>query len=341
MAISKLLHATIAGITSVVPSNKEDILNSTLFSDDEKQALIKHTGIRYKRRVSHSSETVQAYFCQAIESLLIQLDWNKEEVGVLICVTQTPQVPIPSIACLLHDELNLQQDTLCYDINSGCSGFVYGLHTVYNLLNSLEDADKKAILVCGDISSRLIEKSDKATQPIFSDGVSAIGIERNPQYKTEITGFFNLETVGKGKDAIYTEAINGSQPFMRLNGIDVFNYSVKFVPSNILKVLQAANKKTEDIDTFVFHQANKVINRSIAKKLKLSDEKVPSSLYDFGNMASASIPVTIGARNKELLTENGWMLVAGFGVGFSLASAVIRFDAQNCPFPEVFKERND
>jgi 3-oxoacyl-[acyl-carrier-protein] synthase-3 len=341
MAISKLLHATIAGITSVVPSNKEDILDSTLFSDDEKQALIKHTGIRYKRRVYHPSETVQAYFHQAIQHLLAKLNWKKEEIGLLICVTQTPQVPIPSIACLLHDQLNLEQDTLCYDINSGCSGFVYGLHTVFNLLNSLEDEEKKAILVCGDLSSQLIDVEDKATQPIFSDGVSAIGIERKVQHKSITTGIFNLETVGKGKDAIYTEKIHGAQPVMRLNGIDVFNYSVKFVPSNILKVLKAANKKTEEIDAFVFHQANKVINNSIAKKLKLSGEKVPSSLYDYGNMASASIPITIGARSNELLKENGWMLVAGFGVGFSLASAVIRFDAKNCPFPEEFKIRND
>ena len=336
MAIAKLLQTTIAGIASVIPSYVEDINKSELFSSTEKENLIKHTGIRYRLRVKQQEETVQAYFAQAFRSVLKQLDWDKKEVKVLVCVTQTPQVPIPSIACLLHDELDLSHETMCYDINSGCSGFVYGLHTVSNLLNSLADTNAKAVLLCGDISSRLIESSDKATQPIFSDGVSAIALENNPKNEGKVTGCFHLETMGKGKDAIYAELQSHSTPIMRLNGIDVFNYSLSYVPKNITTLLEHCSQDLNNIDGYIFHQANKIINVSIAKKLKLEQEKVPSTLYDYGNMASASIPLTLSVHWENMKKQHNKILVSGFGVGFSVGSAILDFAPTSCPPPEVF-----
>jgi 3-oxoacyl-[acyl-carrier-protein] synthase-3 len=122
--------------------------------------------------------------------------------------------------------------------------------------------------------------------------------------------------------------------YMRLNGIDVFNYSLKLVPNNILDLLKFAEKNIEFPDLYVFHQANKVINDAISRKLKLDIEKVPCSLYEFGNTASASIPLTLGSNWNKTIINSGWILLSGFGVGFSLASALIPFEPKFCSAPE-------
>ncbi len=335
MAFSSIQNCTISGVCSVVPTRIEDNLTISDITDREKEALVKHTGIRY-RRIADRNDSIQAYFSQAIRSLCAKLNWEKDEIGVLICVTQTPQVPIPSIACLLHEDLDLPKEVLCFDVNSGCSGFVYGLHLASNLLNSLNDTSKKAILCCGDLSSQLIAPNDPSTLPIFSDGAAAIGIERLEEWKNKITGHFNLETIGKGKDAIFSEKGQDNTPVMRLNGIDVFNYSVKFVPTNIVNLVKSCGVSLDQLDAAVFHQANRLINESIRKKIKFPSEKLPYSLHEYGNTASASIPITWCSNFETIAKKSNWHLISGFGVGFSLASAVIPFDPKVCSPPELF-----
>jgi 3-oxoacyl-[acyl-carrier-protein] synthase-3 len=201
---------------------------------------------------------------------------------------------------------------MCYDINLGCSGFVYGLHTLSALLNSLNKLNARAILCCGDLSSQLIQENDYTTQPIFSDAASVIAVSKN----AETFSYFNLETSGSGQKAIYKE-----DNFMKLNGIDVFNYSLTMVPNNILNLLSFADKKIDLPYMFIFHQANKLINEAIRKKLVLTENKTPSTLFEYGNTSSASIPLTL-CKHWNSETPN-WVLFSGFGVGFSLASALI------------------
>jgi 3-oxoacyl-[acyl-carrier-protein] synthase-3 len=225
--------------------------------------------------------------------------------------------------------MNLEESTLCFDINSGCSGFVYGLQTVQSLMQGFSKENVRAILCCGDLSSQLIEKNDKTTKPIFSDGISVIGIESTPQ-KNELAGYFNLETAGKGQGAIFTSKGDDEKYYMRLNGIDIYNYSMKYVPKNIIQLLDFSEKDKNFPDYYIFHQANQLINESIRKKLAIEIEKVPNSLYEFGNTASASIPVTLGTMWEQNHISSGWILVSGFGVGFSMASALIQFNPKFC-----------
>lgn len=331
MALSKTKGSKIAGIVSIVPKTREDNLELTQLSHKDKEALITHTGIRY-RRTLNSEKGVKELYEKGIKRLMNQLKWDVDSVDILICVTQTTQISIPSVTCQIHGEMNFSPDTLCYDINSGCSGFVYGLHTISTLLSGFEKNNARAILCCGDISSQLISSKDMSVVPIFSDAVSVIGIE-GIEDKTSISGYFNLQTEGSGQKAIYTEKVNGNQ-YMRLNGIDVFNYSLKSVPKNVSDLLAFAEKNIDYPDLFVFHQANKVINDAISRKLKLNMEKVPSSLFEYGNTASASIPLTLGTSWNKKNANSKWILISGFGVGFSLASALIYFDPEFCSFPE-------
>ncbi|MBX2949081.1 MAG: ketoacyl-ACP synthase III [Crocinitomicaceae bacterium] len=333
MALTKYKGIDITGIVNVVPETTEDNLDLELLTPEERAALVNHTGIRF-RKVAPESLTIRDLFEKAIVKLLDKTGWKKEEVDVLICVTQSPEMIIPSVSCRLHGDLKFPGSTMCFDINSGCSGFVYGLHTVGALLAGMETKNAKAILCCGDLSTHLINATDKSVRPIFSDGVAAIAVERNAD-NSEITGYFNLETAGKGQHAIEMQKENGGQA-MKLNGIDVFGYSVKLVPENIQKLMEFSQQEMTFPDVFVFHQANKLINESIRRTLGIPEEKVPYSITDYGNTASASIPMTLGTGWKDAEQHSGWIVVSGFGVGFSVASALIRFSPLFCEPPEEY-----
>lgn len=312
MALSKTSGINIDGIVSLVPANINDNLLLTHLSQSDKESLIHHTGIRYRRIANKENCNIKNLFVKGITNLLYNLKWEKENIDILICVTQTPDVSLPAISCQIHGDLEFSSNTMCYDINLGCSGFVYGLHTLSALLNSLNKLNARAILCCGDISSQLIQENDQTTKPIFSDAASVIAVSKN----AETFSYFNLETSGSGQKAIYKE-----DNFMKLNGIDVFNYSLTMVPNNILNLLSFADKKIDLPYMFIFHQANKLINEAIRKKLVLTENKTPSTLFEYGNTSSASIPLTL-CKHWNSETSN-WVLFSGFGVGFSLASALI------------------
>lgn len=331
MALTKTYGVEIVGIETILPHTIEDNLSLQLISSEESKSIVEHTGIRFRRVLKTKEIGIKTFFEKGIELLLPKLNWSKESVDILICVTQTPKTAIPSVACQLHGDLNFGIDTLCYDINSGCSGFVYGLHTVHSIMATFEKENVRALLCCGDISSQITDANDRTVRPIFSDAASVIAIEKNQE--STISGYFNLQTDGSGQKAIYTEQTS-SKVFMKLNGIDVFTYSMKWVPKNIMGLLEFAKKELDFPDLFVFHQANNLINKAIAKKIMLSNEKNPSSLYEYGNTASASIPLTIGTSWDSTTIKSGWIMLVGFGVGFSIASALIKFNPKYCTIPK-------
>lgn len=332
MALAVIKGAQIAGIVSVVPANTEDNSELSIIPQAERDALISLTGIRY-RKIASAENKIGDLFKSAVQKLLGQLQWEPQSIDVFICVTQSPDKPLPSISCRLHGEMGWSNNTLCFDINSGCSGFVYGLFTVSTLLAGLGRKKARAVLCCGDISSRFTDPEDRAVRPVFSDAASAIGIEIGDN-ADEITGYFNLETDGTGRDAIKAGYATDDDAYMRMNGIDIFNYSLKHVPHNVNEVLAFAGKDVDYPDMFVFHQANKLINESIRKKINIPSEKVPYSLYEFGNTASATIPLTLGTVWNGHHPHTGWILVSGFGVGFSMASGLIKFSPAFCSAPE-------
>lgn len=332
MALAVTKGAQIAGIVSVFPSQTEDNSQLSIIPENERDALISLTGIRY-RKIAPPEIKIGDLFTSAIEKLTTRLSWEADSIDILICVTQSPDKPLPSISCRIHGELGWKTNTLCFDVNSGCSGFVYGLYVVNAMLSGLNKKNARAVLCCGDISSRFTDPIDRAVRPVFSDAVSAIGIEMCNE-ADEITGYFNLETDGSGRDAIKAGGVADEDRYMRMNGIDIFNYSLKHVPHNVSDVLAFSQKEIDFPDLFVFHQANKLINESIRKKLNIPAEKVPYSLYEYGNTASATIPLTLGTVWEKQHTKSGWILVSGFGVGFSMASGLIKFNPKFCLPPE-------
>jgi 3-oxoacyl-[acyl-carrier-protein] synthase-3 len=337
MAVFTVPNIKISGLAASVPKQVEDNLAFDLLPEKERELFVNTTGIRY-RRIAPAGITA-ADLCQtAAEKLLEELKWNREEINILIFISQTPDYLIPNSSSVLQHKLGLSKSCLCFDINLGCSGYVYGLSVVASLLQNMPKG--KALLLVGDVSSACISKTDKSTAPLFSDAGSATALEYSAGEK--IT--FNLQTDGKEYDDIIIYDGGYRNPFtaesllmqeidkgitrnkvqMKLDGVKILNFALREVAPNIKQLATDGNIDIEAVDYFIFHQANKLMLESVRKKIPASAEKVPYSLYDYGNTSSASIPITMTANlHQQLASGELKLLLSGFGVGLSWGSAYI------------------
>ena len=334
MALFQIDNISIDGIGACIPktevSNKDFAYHSPL----ENAQFIKTTGIE-KRRIVEEGTTASDLCLKAAEQLLEKLAWAKEEIQILIFVSQTPYYKIPCTATILQDKLGLAKSCLAFDINLGCSGYVYGLSVISSLLEKIKG---KGLLLIGDASSTCISEADKSTAPLFSDAGSATALRYSQDAQSM---YFNLQSDGAGYDAIITKDGGSRNPTtedsfhrdtstgrsnldMFLDGIKVFNFSRREVVPNVSELMANYNLEEKEIDFFVFHQANKLMNNTIAKKLQLPLEKVPLSLEKLGNTGAASIPVTIVDQIKDKVNgKKSKLLFSGFGVGLSWGSCVV------------------
>ena len=261
-------------------------------------------------------------------------------VGALIVVTQSPDYPIPATAIILQDRLKLPTTTIAYDINLGCSGYPFGIYTVGSMLAS--GGIRKALLLVGDRCASIDD-------PIFSDCGTATALEFDPDAPPIP---FDLNSDGSGYRAIILPVGGHREPTqihhlvahkdaegdwtrdvdLILDGTAVLNFSTQRIPPALRSLCEYAGTPIESIDHFVLHQANRMINETIRKKLQLAPEKVPSTLYEFGNTSSASIPLTMTVRLREALSSGpATVLMSGFGIGLSWGSCIVRTDALAMP----------
>lgn len=344
MASFFIENTQIKGVAAAVPSTVYNNINYDWISSKEREMFIKTTGVS-KRHIANFGTTTSDLCERATNDLLDKINWKREEIDVLIFVSQSGDYVIPSSACILQHKLNLTKSCIAFDINMGCSGYVYGLSVISSMLNSQL---KKGLLLVGDVSTLHASPKDKSTFPLFGDAGTCTAIEFNPDAGKS---FYNLQTDGKGYEAIIirdggarnyvseeslkskkiSDGIERNSIQLELNGVDVFNFSLKEIAPNINETLSFSEVSKEEIDFFVFHQANKLINESIRKKLGLPLEKVPYSIENYGNTSSASIPITILAAISENLTnQNKKLLLSGFGVGLSWGSAIVDFNDVVC-----------
>jgi 3-oxoacyl-[acyl-carrier-protein] synthase-3 len=344
MALFAATGMRINGIAAAVPEGFEDNHNYDRISEAERTLLIKTTGIA-TRHVAKPGTTTGDLCQAAAEKLIAELNWDKSEIDLVIFVSQSPDHFLPATSILLQHKLGLPKTTAAFDISLGCSGFVYGLSVISGMLST--GGFRKALLLAGDISSHAMTPDDKSTWPLFGDAGTATAISRDANGKV----YFNLQSDGGGADAIIIpdgglrnpvnektyvneEVEKGIVRHRRnlwLNGLDVFNFSVREAPTNIKTLIEFAKINIDDVDHFVFHQANLLMNETIRKKLKVAAEKVPYSLPKFGNTSSASIPLTIVANLQEQARAPKKWIFSGFGVGLSWASCYLETESIVCP----------
>lgn len=349
MKILELNNVSIRGIANCVPKNKILNKNYDWISESERSMLIKTTGIE-ERRVAEEGSCASDLCYEAASKLMSNLSWTGKDIDVVIFVSQSADYYLPATAIILQDRLGIKNDTLAFDINLGCSGYVYGLHVIGSLLTS--GTLKRGLLLCGDISTNSTNPKDKSSYPLFGDSGSATAIEFDPSAsKMNFTfgsdGSQHQTIIMKGGGAKYkfhddslteheiSPGIVRHELNLVLEGLDIFSFSVKTVPPTIKSLLEKTNTDLEEIDFFVLHQANKIINDSIRKKLKQDQCKFPSSLKHFGNTSSGSIPLTITTEISKEFDSTKKLVFCGFGVGLSWGAVLI--EQKNLILPDLIE----
>jgi len=336
MAVVKLQNICINAISAAVPKQTFYTKDYTYISEQERSMFIKNVGIE-QRRVAPFHITASDLCYHSALKLLEELNWEKESIDALIFVTQSPDYFIPASSIILQHRLGLSKNTIAFDINLGCSGYVYGLYVLGSLLQSGQI--KRGILLAGDKSTISVCFKDKSTYPLFGDAGSATALSYD---ESASPIYFHLQSDGSGEDAIkiphggsryhiqpdtfdeveIEPGITRSKRHLQLLGADIFNFALREVSPNVDKLLAFSGTDKESIDYFVLHQANFFMNESVRKKMKIPAEKVPYSIQKFGNTSSASIPLTMVTNLREQLISPKKLLLSGFGVGFSWASCV-------------------
>lgn len=287
----------------------------------------------------------------ACKELLKGLDQNYDDIGFLIFITQTPDHRQPCNAAILHGRLNLNDSVGAFDVNLGCSGYVYGLYVASTMIASLR---KKVLLVVGDTLSKEVNPMDRSSSILFGDAASATLV-------SSLAGgemYFDLATDGAGYQSIIIPAGGARQPSteqtatimeeeegnfrslddLKMVGGEVFNFAVRTEPKAIKKLLEFSGKAVDEVDYFFFHQANKYILKTIAKRLKIPAVKVPDSIIsNYGNQSSASIPCTINVTINA--GERKAVVLSGFGVGLSWASVSCELSLNYCPEPIIWRKK--
>lgn len=345
MANVTIENVRFAGMATCVP--KRIVSNLTDCKPQirsERERLVRNIGIE-TRRMAQEWQCFSDLAFDAAEKLLESLSWQRDEVDALIVMTQSPDYLAPATAIILQDRLGLSNSTIAFDVNLGCSAYPFGLHLLGSMLSA--GGIKKGLLLVGD-------RGASVNDPIFSDAGTATALEFS---EGAAPMHFDLNSDGSGHKAIILPVGGHREPVgmqhlipyredendhwrrpvdLILDGVAVLSFSTQRVPPAVEKLLEYAGVDKESVDYFIFHQANRMINETVRKKLKLPEEKVPSTLRDFGNTSGASLPVTMTVRiNKELEAGRNLVLLSGFGIGLSWGTCLV--DIEGAKFPNLIE----
>lgn len=267
---------------------------------------------------------------------------NREEIDLLVFLSQTPDYRMPATSILLQERLGLSHSTIAFDITLGCSGFIYGLSVIYALMQ--QKGLRKALLLDGETRSKVYSPKDRRSAFLFGDGGVAALIERDGKFGKS---YFSLNSDGSRGDLImikgggyrhpssietlkekvvdeYGNIRNDEQGYMQ--GADVFNFVIREIPKDIKRVLEYTGLEASFLDYYIFHQANNFINSYLAKKLKLDTSKIPSTISKYGNTSSVSVPLTIVSELQGQFNTPKRLLLSAFGVGMTWATGIITLD---------------
>ena len=346
MALFAIPDIHIAGISAAVPQNREHTIDYSWISRKERESVIKNIGVE-TRRVAEKGVTTSDLCFIAAEKLLTELKWDRKEVELLVFVSQSRDYLVPTTACILQDRLGLSHSCLAFDVGLGCSGYIYGLSIIGGMMQ--QGIIRKALLMVGDISTLTTAYRDKSTYPLFGDAGTVTALEYQPGAPKMI---FNLQTDGSGYKALiipdggarnrmsrksfefkrYDKGIYRSRLNLELNGIEVFNFTLREVVPNIKTLLNHSGHQIQSFDYLVLHQANRLINETLRKMLKVEPEKVPYSIRDYGNTSGASVPLTMVTQIREQMIYGKLnLLLSAFGVGLSWGSVILETNSIVCP----------
>lgn len=350
MSFQKINNVEIKGIAASVPERIEYNKDFEGLSGEQLAKYIDTVGVESRHCAIHDGSLCTSDLCfAAAEKLLDELNWNKEEIGLLVFVSHTQDYKLPSTACILQNRLGLSKETMAFDVPLGCSGFVYGLGIVGNIVSN--GFIKKALLLVGNTQSTYASPKDKSTALLFGDAGSAIALEYNPNaesikchYQTDGSGYENLIVPDGGcrhpfneHSLLYEEFDEGIQRTRlheKMDGSAVFSFAFFNVPKSLKALMKEYGIINDDVDYLLLHQANKFMCDGIRKKMKIEEKKTPFNIQHFGNTSGTSIPLLMVTELRDVLqTKKLHHLGCGFGVGLSLGS--VFFCTDHIVVPEL------
>lgn len=319
----------LTGIASAVPEHVRTVEeDAKAFPDSDVAKISEATGVRKRHVVSGGLCTSDLCFAAA-ERLLTESGIERASIDVLIFVSQTPDYVLPATSCSLHGRLALDKHCASFDVNLGCSGYIYGLWLASNLISC--GSAKRILLLAGDTISRIAAPRDRSVALLFGDAGTATILERDDDavpmsfvLGTDGSGQQNLMVPAGGfraprseQTGLQTEREGGnirSDEDLYMNGPEIFTFTLKEVPA----MVKALVTDFDAIDAVVMHQANKFMLDYIAKRLKVPKDKLVVTLENYGNTSSASIPLALtDALAGKLRDTTLNLILAGFGVGYS------------------------
>ena len=341
MAYLKFNGVGISAMAAAVPSHIiENLKYTDHFPEEQVKEVVEKVGI-YERRFA-DEQTCSSDLCfAAAQKLFLDNGIDREEIDLLVFISQTQDYRMPATSITLQHRLGLGNHCIAFDINLGCSAFIYGMSVVYSMMQT--GNIRKALILDGETRSKVYGPRDRRSAFIFGDAGVAALVEKNDKYG-ETT--LSLNSDGSRADLImikaggyrhmstpetliervvdeYGNMRSDEQGYMR--GGDVFNFVIREIPRDIKKTMAEACVSNDDIDYFCFHQANNFINAYIAKKMKLPLDKIPHTIEKFGNTSSVSVPLTIVSELKDKLVGEKTLMLSAFGVGMTWATAIASF----------------
>lgn len=337
-----LQNVSVKGIACAVPETiVETKASNDIFGEENVSKFIKMTGVE-QRHVSSKKQTSSDLSFVAAKQLINLLGWEPNSIDGIIFVTQTPDYVAPATACVLHARLGLKKDCIAFDVNLGCSGYVYGLYIAGSLMQTGDT--KRILFLAGDTSTKSISPFDKSSFMLFGDSGSATALERGDKscipywYRTDGSGYKAIITPSgafRNLDGSHTrrqfgEGIIRSDYELYMNGADVFNFTISEVPEMLKEFIAYHNISEKHYDLFAPHQANLFMLKHIAKKVKIPMNKLGVSMDRYGNTSVTSIPLTLCDFYGGKQTGRKQILASGFGIGLSWGTAYFDVMAENC-----------
>jgi 3-oxoacyl-[acyl-carrier-protein] synthase-3 len=323
---------SITGLGCRVPERviTNDELATMMDTNDE--WIRERTGIR-ERRIAAPGEALSDLCLPACRDALEQAGLDASEIDLIIVATVTPDMAFPSTGAILADRLGAP-NAAAYDLSAGCTGFMYAVAQGYGMLAG--GLAQKALIVGGDVLSRILDWSDRSTAVLFGDGAGAVVLE-----KVSGGGFlgFELGADGSGGPQLYVFAGGSRSPateetvaegmhFVKMNGREVFKFATRVLVSSAEAVLAECGRSIEDVDVYVPHQANVRIIEHARQKLGIPEEKTVIDVDRYGNTSSGSIPLALADATADGRLRPGQLvLMTGMGAGLTWGSGLIEWTA--------------
>jgi 3-oxoacyl-[acyl-carrier-protein] synthase-3 len=294
--------------------------------DTSNEWIIERTGIR-ERRIAAPEEALTDLALPAARAALEQADVEPKDVDLLVCATVTPDMMFPTSSALLADALGAA-DAAAYDLLAGCTGFMYALAQAYGMMAA--GLSQRALVVGGDVLSKILDWTDRSTLVLFGDGAGAVVLERVEQpgflgfeLGADGGGGIHLSLPGSGSRRIEDATGNG---FVHMNGREVFKFATRVLVSSAQAVLERCGVSVDEVDVYVPHQANVRIMDHAAQKLGIPRERMIVNVDRYGNTSSGSIPLALAdAQRDGRLRKGDLVLMTGMGAGLTWGSGLMRW----------------